>query len=141
MRKLTFGVAIATLALLSSCTTTTIPKNQFYVNLKSSPQANAGNNYLVVYEQPSSMDKMAQATYDSLSKQILDSDHQTKLVHPQDLTDTLSFKSKNEPGAIYFVMNIGKDYNTWRYYIPDPAGNSWNCTVDDKGYISCKESE
>ncbi|QIV96703.1 hypothetical protein EDC55_10327 [Allofrancisella inopinata] len=138
MKKFLFS--ITTSLLLSGCITTTA-KDQFYLNLKSSAQANQGNNYLVVYEQPSSMEKITQTTYDSLSKQILDSEHQTKLVHPQNLTDTLSFKSKDEPGAIYFVMNIGKDYNTWRYYIPNPAGNSWSCTVDNKGYISCKESE
>lgn len=138
MKKLIFNMI--TLSILSSCTTS-IPKNQFNINIKSSPMANNGNNYLVVYEQPSSMDKMTQATYDSLSKNILDSDHQTKLIHPQDQTDTLTFKAKDEPGAIYFVMNIGKNYNAWRYYIPNPAGNSWSCSIDDKGYTSCKKDK
>lgn len=137
MKKIIFSMTA--LALLSSCTTT-IPKDQFNLNIKSSPQTNNGNNYLVVYEQPSSMDKMAQASYDSLSKQILDSDHQTKLIHPQDQTDKLTFKAKDEPASIYFIMNMGKNYNTWRYYIPNPGGNSWDCSVDNKGYTSCKES-
>ena len=138
MKKIMF--CALTISILSSCSTT-IPKDQFNLNIKSSSEANNGNNYLIVYEQPSSMDKMAGATYDSLSKEILDSDHQTKLVHPQDQNDTLTFKTKNEPSAIYFVMNMGKNYNTWRYYIPNSGGNSWSCSVDDKGYTSCQKDE
>ncbi|ABK88950.1 hypothetical protein IBE20_04505 [Francisella tularensis subsp. novicida] len=140
MKKKLIIIITSTLALLSSCTTS-IPKDQFNLNINSSPEANNGNNYLVVYEQPSSMDKMAEATYDSLSKQILNNDHQTKLVHPQDQTDLLTFKTKDEPAALYFIMNMGKNYNTWRYYIPNPGGNSWSCSVDDKGYTSCKKDE
>jgi hypothetical protein len=136
MKKIIF--TMTALALLSSCTTT-IPKDQFNLNIKSSLQANNGNNYLVVYEQPSSMDKMAQSTYDSLSKQILDSDHQTKLIHPQDQTYKLTFKAKDGPASIYFITNMDKDHNTWRYYIPNPGGNYWDCSVDNKLNTSCKE--
>lgn len=141
MKKLMlFSIGLLMLVLVSSCTTSR-PENQFEINLQSSTQANEGNNYIVVYEQPSSMDKMAQTTYDSLSKEILNNDHQTKLVHPQDETKTLTFTTKNEPAAIYFVMNKGENYSTWRYYIPNPAGGLWSCIVDNMGDISCKNDD
>ncbi|WP_150468468.1 type VI secretion system lipoprotein IglE [Francisella sp. SYW-9] len=137
MKKIILTTTI--ISLLSSCYTT-IPKDEFRLNIKSSSNANNGNNYLLVYEQPSSMDKMAQATYNSLSREILDNDHQSKLVHPQDQSTALTFKAKDEPAAIYFVVNMGKNYNTWRYYIPNPGGNSWDCSINGNGNTSCQQS-
>ena len=138
MKTIIFSVIVS--ILLSSCSAT-IPEDQFKLNIKSSPNSNNGNNYLLVYEQPSSMDKMAQSTYSSLSREILDSNHQSRLIHPQNQNSTLTFKAKNEPAAVYLVMNIGKKYNTWRYYIPNPAGKSWDCSINKDDNTNCKQSE
>ncbi|MEY8715397.1 type VI secretion system lipoprotein IglE [Francisella philomiragia] len=138
MKKFTLSIFIV--SLLSGCSTT-IPKDQLHINIKSSNKSNNGNNYLVVYQQPSSMDQMAHATYDTLSQQVLDSNYQTKLVHPQNEVDTVVFKTQDEPGAIYFILNNKNNYNTWKYYIPAPSGGMWDCLVDENSYINCKDSE
>ena len=137
MKSIILSVIIS--LLLSGCFTT-IPIDQFKLNIKSSPDSNNGNNYLLVYEQPTTMDKMSRTTHSSLSREILDSNHQSRLIHPQYKNSVATFKAKNEPASIYFVMNIGKKHNTWRYYIPNPAGKSWDCLINKDSDTNCKES-
>ncbi len=112
----------------------------FKVNLITDKDANLGSNYLIVFEQPSSLDQMVDATYDSISKNILENTDQFILIHPQRGGQTLEYKSKDEPASMYFILDNLPDGSNWKYFVPSPAGSEWDCDVKKDGMITCQES-
>ena len=133
MYKLLLIIFIA--LLINGCATTP-SNNLFQLQINSAKNANQGDNILVVYEQPSSIQKMTQTNYDKLSTEVLNANHQTQLIHPQDKTTNIIFKSKNEPASLYILLNTEPQNTNWKYYITNPQKN-WSCNIDKNNNIAC----
>ena len=125
------------LIFITGCAT--VPHNQFMLTVNSEKGVNDNDNILIIYEQPSSIQQMVKTNYNDLSQEVLNANHQIKLIHPQNGSSDIVFSTKNEPASLYIVLNNANKNSNWKYYISNPTGKNWDCNISKTGYINCNK--